>query len=579
MTFRPKPVEGRTRSSFGDGPDRRNLFLNVGFAVVVVLAVLLLGAAAGLRWYSEHLAGAATVNGTTITRDQLRDRLLVEDFRLDLQARRLRDRLNAGTIREADYTSAQSLIEQTRQQIASIALERLIDGTLQAELATAEGVSITDTDVEAKYLELASTPELRHAWIIEVEPETTPGASEPTEAQIAAAKTKADEALADLRAGEAWEDVAKAVSTHATREQGGDLGYIADDASGDEAFVDALFAAEAETPTDVLVDADGVARIGRVTEVVPGAETPGFDDIVVNGGTTVAAVKEALRAEALRDALEQKVIADVTKSGPQRHVYQIHLAADDNEQVEGAVKTRHILYSPNDDPSGTQAGDYDDDTDAWAKAEADARAAHTKLKADISLFDATAREESDEAAAAQSGGKLPYFAPADIETGLDEAFGNAIFAAGLQPGQLLEPVKSAFGWHVIQIMHRPTDFAWAESLATKATSLEAFKDLARDNSDDAEAESGGDIGWVARGQLEQELAEVTIFEAPIGKVSKVLAVPDDGVYLFWVDAEEVREPDAEQLETLRETAFDTWYSRKKLLANITRDGVSSATTG
>ena len=52
-------------------------------------------------------------------------------------------------------------------------------------------------------------------------------------------------------------------------------------------------------------------------------------------------------------------------------------------------------------------------------------------------------------------------------TPIDQAFADAIFAPGLQPGQLLEPVKSAFGWHVIQVMHGPTDLEWADTLKTE----------------------------------------------------------------------------------------------------------------
>jgi len=43
-----------------------------------------------------------------------------------------------------------------------------------------------------------------------------------------------------------------------------------------------------------------------------------------------------------------------------------------------------------------------------------------------------------------SGGKLPYF---DSASGIDEAFKAAIVAPGLKAGDLLKPVKSAFGWH------------------------------------------------------------------------------------------------------------------------------------
>ncbi|HET7725841.1 MAG TPA: peptidylprolyl isomerase [Candidatus Limnocylindrales bacterium] len=570
MSFRARPVSGRTRPTFGsDSPDRRNLFLNIGFGVVVVLSLLLLVLAWGLSWYNDHLAPAATVNGETITKDEFRARLEVDTFRLDLEGRRLRDRLQAGTIRETDYAQAQQIIEQQREQLVGVSLERMIDSVLQAQLAAEEGVTVSEADVDAKLTELATTPELRHAWIIEVEPELEPGASEPTDAQIAGARTKAERALRDIEGGRAWEDVAKEVSTHPTKDQGGDLGFILADAGADDpAFVDALFAAQLETPTEVIVGEDGVARIGRVTEIVDAAETPGFMALVQDSGVDPVAFRDSLRADALRDRLEEKVVADVTKPGPQRFVRQIFMATSDSEGKEGAIRTRHILYSPNDDPAGASAGDIPEDDPAWKTAEEEARATYERIKADPDLFDSIARAESDESSAVTSGGKLPYFAPGDA---IDEAFAEAIFKGGYKPGQLLEPVKSSFGWHVIQVMHYAPDFEWAQQLQDQVNAGADFAAVARDNSDGPEAAEGGEIGWVARGQL-KDLIEARIFDATIGEVGEPLAIPDEGVYLFLVEREETRAPEGEQLRQLQETAFDTWYGEKKLLANITRVG-------
>jgi len=569
MSFRARPATGRTRPTFGDSPDRRNLLLNFGFGVVVVVALLLLALAWGLSWYNDNLAPAATVNGETISKNQFRERLAVDSFRLELEGRRLRDRLQAGTIRESDYAQAQQLIQQQRGELVSISLERMIDSRLQAQLAAEEGVAVSEADVDAKLEALATTAELRHAWIIEVEPEVDPDATEPTQAQIAAAKAAADRALRDLEGGKAWEEVARAVSTHPTRDQGGDLGFILKDASADDpAFVEALFSVEENTPTGVIVNEDGVARIGRVTEIVPAARTPGFEALVEDGGITLAALRESLRADALRDKLEEKIIADVAKPGPQRFVRQIYMAASDSEGEEGAVRVRHILYSPKDDPSGASAGAIPEDDPSWVVAENEARAAFAKIKADPDLFDSIAREESDEPSAATTGGKLPYFAPGDS---LDEAFAEAIFQSGLEPGELLDPVRSAFGWHVIQVMHYPPDFEWAQKLQDDINGGADFGTLARDNSDGPEAEDGGELGWVARGQL-RDLLEARIFDTEIGTVGEPVAIPDDGVYLFLVEREEIRAPQGEQLETLRATAFDTWYAEKKLLANITRAG-------
>ena len=43
------------------------MLLNIGFGITVIAAFLLLLIAWGASWYGDHLASAATVNGTTIT--------------------------------------------------------------------------------------------------------------------------------------------------------------------------------------------------------------------------------------------------------------------------------------------------------------------------------------------------------------------------------------------------------------------------------------------------------------------------------------------------------------------------------
>ena len=76
-----------------------------------------------------------------------------------------------------------------------------------------------------------------------------------------------------------------------------------------------------------------------------------------------------------------------------------------------------------------------------------------------------------------------------------------------------------------------------------------------------DAGTGGDIGWIAKGQLDDKLTDA-IFAAPIGKTSEVVTVDDDGVYLFKVLAEETRTPEGRQLEPIKSTAFSNWYTRR-----------------
>jgi peptidyl-prolyl cis-trans isomerase C len=571
MTFRARTGPNRPRT--WDERDRRTFLLNVGFGLTVVAALLLLLIAFGLSWYGDHLASAATVNGQSISKDAYSKQLAVNIFRIDYQQRRIRTLLTAGRIRTTDAENRLSVLQQYTQQAGTIALEQLIDGRIMDELAAREGVTVSQADVDAKVTEEATTPELRRAWVIAVEPNLAEGESTPNDTAKAAAKAKAQQALTDLRTGKDWETVAKAVSTDATRDQAGDLGFIDENASLDEAFVDALVAVAKDTPTDVIEGEDGIYRVGRVTEIIDAVVDATLEQQVQGEGVALEDFRAAMRREALRDKLDEALLARVLAAGPQRQVQEIFLEAGTSETGPSAVRVRHILYSPNGDPQG--AASLAEDDPAWAEAKAKADAAYQKLRADISQFDAIARAESDEGLAETSGGKLPYFSTEDP---IDPVFAAAIFAPGLKEGQLLEPVKSSFGWHVIQVQRYPPDLEWANKLKAAVDGGEDFSELARDNSDNAEAAEGGDIGWIGKGQLGQEI-EDAIFATPVGAVSQPLVIEGEGIYLFKVTKEETREPDAEQRAQLEASAFSTWYSREKAGFTIERSITTTPITG
>jgi parvulin-like peptidyl-prolyl isomerase len=578
MTFKAKPVVKRAQRPSWDGQERRNLYLNIGFGVVTIAAVVILLIAAGLSWYNDHLVAVGSLNGQSISKDEYRDRLAIENWRLNQVEQQIRTAIAAGKLTDADGQSQLSSVNQARQSLASDTLERLIDNKLQASLAAEEGVTVTPADVDAQLLKEATTPETRHAWVIEVKPETDAGATEPTAAQKAAAKAKADAALKDLQGGKAWEDVAQTVSTDSsTSAQSGDLGLLrATDTQQDAAFMKALFAAKANTPTGVIEGADGIYRIGRVTEITAESVDAEYQSKLTNDGIDLAKYRIVVQGDVIRQKLEDKVVADVTGPGPQRHVLEIEIKEPSTTPAADAVKVRHILYSPKGDPSGASALDPADP--AWKAAEDKADATYKKLQADPSLFDSIARAESDETSdrgVTGTGGKLPYF---DSSSSVDEAFKGAILAPGLQPGQILAPVKSAFGWHVIQIMYRPPDIDWLTKLKAKADAGADFAALARDNSEATSAGSGGDAGWIAKGQLDERLT-AGIFGTTVGSTSSIVGVPGDGIYLFKVLAEETRTPEGEQLDKIKSSAFSNWYTEKKDAATITRDPAITSSTG
>lgn len=571
MTYRAKPVV-RPRRSFLDRPDRRNFLINLGFALVVVVALVVLALAAFLTWYDQHLASVASVNGQGITKDELQRRFDVESARLSIAQSRIQDEFNAGRLTADQRDSQVQFIEQRKEQLPSVALERLIDAKVQAELARQESIEVSEADVDAQITEEATRPEQRRVYLIEIEPKVEGDAEEPTAAARAAAKAKAEQALKDLQGGKDWVEVSKSVSSASTAGDGGDQGWVTEEFIGHQALADAVFALQAPGITELFEDPeDGTWRIGRVTEIVAERVEPDYPALMTARGVSREAYREVVRQDLPGDKLREKIEAAALAEGPQRRVSEIYLENQSlpEELPEGSVKTRHILYAPKDDPEG--AGELDDNDPAWKTAEDEARKAYDELKADISKFDAKAREESDEGAATVSGGKLPWFDPSMSASGqLDTAFGAAIFKDGIEPGQLLEPVRSSFGWHVIQVMYTIPDEEQAKELKKQIQAGAEFADLARDYSAGAEAAEGGDRGWIAPYQLDPK-SEQAIFSTKVGEVTDPVVIDGDGVHLYLVREEAVRAPEGDQKTEIESSAFSNWYQEKKKEFTITRD--------
>lgn len=566
MTYRAKPVV-RTRRRPWEGADRRNFLTNLGFGLVVVVAVLVLAVAAAASWYNDHLASVASVDGESINKDDLNRRLEIETLRLSLAESRIADEVNAGRLTDEQGQAQMQFIEQRRQQLVQIALERLIDAKVQAKLAAQEGIQVTDADIDASLTEEATRQEQREAWVIEVEPKVEGDATEPTAAAKTEAKRIADKALADIKGGKDWETVAKDVSTASSAPIGGSIGWITEDFDFEQPFLDALFALDEDGITDVIEGEDGIYRIGRVTGIAEESVDANYQQLIADRGVPIEQYRAAIRDDLNGDKLREKIEAAALAEGPQRHVEEIFLENNLLPEAvpQDSVKTRHILFAPKDDPQG--AAELEDDDPAWDEAEKAAKDAYDEIKADPEKFDELARELSDEQGADISGGKLPWFDPS---SSLDEAFKAAIFKDGLEPGQLLEPVKSSFGWRVIQIMYFPTDVQQAERLKTQIEDGADFAQLARDYSYGEEAADGGDIGWIAKYQVD-EASEAAIFATPIGELTDPVAVDGDGVHLYRVLEEETRTPEGDQRDAIEQSAFTNWYQAKKAGFDITRD--------
>ncbi|MFM2105254.1 MAG: hypothetical protein RL338_286 [Chloroflexota bacterium] len=556
MSLRPTPAARRPRQPIDHGA-RRTLYVNLFLVGSTILGVVLLVGAGVASYWSDHFSTVAVVNGETLTKDDLRHRVLADTWRLQRLSSNVQNALSAGRISQAQADAQFQDLQIKSQLLPDSSLEDLVDSTLRIQLAEREGVGVTDEAVDAALLKEATAPEVRKAWLISV---TASGTSGDTAED---ARKRAEQALADVRAGKAWEEVATAVSTDPSAANGGDLGYVSLTDEPDP-FLTALFALEKDGITDVIEAFEGTYRIGRVTEIVASQVDPNYQQAIEDADIPIEAYRELLRGELARTALEDKITADAVESETvQRRVSRIVVQGDPSAAAVEQAKSSHILFSPGGDPSAS--GSFSSGDPAWAAAEASANTVYEQLVADPSRFAELATSQSDDKGSGANGGDLPWFAEADV----DPAFGAAIFADGLAEGQILAPVRSSFGWHVIRYEGRRA--AGAERIATLRTQASApgadFAAIARESSEGDDATRGGDMGWIAKGQIEQEL-ETAIFAAPIGSVSEVLE-SSSGWTIFLVAEEATRKPEGDQIATLRANAFRNWYDEQKAGAEIT----------
>lgn len=571
MTVRAKPVVKRSSRNHRGTDSRRTLLINVGFAVVVFAAVAILLAAAGASYYGDHLTSVATVDGVSITRDDYRVRYAIEDWRINEAESRLRDEAQAGRITSDQASQATSALEQQKQQLSTTVLQKLEDATLQAQLARQQGITVSPADVDKQLTLEATRPEERHIYVIEVAPQAY-GSAAPNALEITTAERKAQQALQEIQSGKKFEDVAKAMSTGSTADKGGDLGWYSASSSLDKDFLDAMFAAKPNVVSGVIRGADGTFRIGKVVDISPQVVDSTYQDKIKSNGISITDYRAVIASHLTAQRLNDKITASlVDQASVQRRVGEIYVPQPSG--VGDEVQVSHILFAPNHITDSTQLQALPKTDPAWAKAKTDAQAAYDKLRAYSgskleSEFATTASSLSDDSGSKSSGGQLPWL----TEDQLDPQFGAAIFKTGLTKDQLIGPVESSFGWHVILFEgRRPGAEQRINNAGLAATAKGVdFAAVAKQYSEGPDASTGGDMGWIAKYQLSAD-KEKAIFATPVGGTSGVTNVANDGLYIFHVYEQATRKPAGSQIDTLKAAAFTNWYAAQKAAASITED--------
>jgi parvulin-like peptidyl-prolyl isomerase len=563
---------------------------------VAIVAVVVIGI--GYGYWDQHLKPVASVDGTGISKDEWADRARLETFRLERQDRRITQAIAAGTLTADQGSQLRTAITTAQNDVSTSSIESLIDLLLKGQLASKAGITVTDADVDAAVAADATTPEARQVGLITITPEVGSD-GETTGAARQAALTAANEAVAALAAGTAFGDVARKYSTDATKDKGGDYGSIfADDTTLDPALVGAIFAANQGDTTPLLANADGSYSIARVDGITPAAPDASFEKDL-RSAMSWDAYRTNVRKETVAAKLAASIVAGATTGDqPQLHLAEIWLAGDPTAAATdtGRIRASHILYSPEDDPSKARsgstgtAGGIPPTDPSWTVAQSEAGLAFQELNgitdvaARQAAFAEMAKAHSDDTGSGAKGGDLGYFTRDTMVT----EFGDALFdhVDTLKPGDVIGPVKTDFGYHVIMFEGYQAPLAdRLDALKTELAKPGAdFAAIAKASSDGAQAPNGGDLGWRTQAQLPAD-ASAALLALAVGATSDPIQLTD-GYHVYQLIDKADRPLDAAQVADLTANAFTDWYTPQKNDAEdsgkITRDDSifsSSSTTG
>ena len=324
--------------------------------------------------------------------------------------------------------------------------------------------------------------------------------------------------------------------------------------------------------TAVVVGQDGYDRVAQVTDIRPSVPDSTFMSTLAQY-TTVDAYRAALKGEVMRNKVTARITTDALASNVQQvRAYELQLATTtdqstgSNDANLAKVDVMHILYSPNGDASAASTLDASDPAWATAKAKADATAAKLNAISDLttrrSTFEAIAKTDSNDTGTGSAGGELGFQPQSSYVT----EFGDAIFTGSHTYGQIIGPIKSQYGYHVIfwEAEHAPASTR-INDLAAQLQKHQpgvTFQSLAIADSDAPDAAQGGDMGWIAKGQEADYHTEQALFGLQPGGVSSAVQL-SDGYYLYSISQIAPRQPFGDQVASIRANAFGDWYQPLK----------------
>ncbi len=563
MSFRNRPVLDRKHRPRWQDELRTQQLIVAGFAIAIAVAIGIFAASAWSDHYDAHLGPAAAVGDVTYTLDDLTDRMDAIGSELQASYQDLQDHL--GGTRDGVIQSALQSIQDAVSRLAPSAADSLVLGEVLDRAAGRYGIMVSDEAVRTEAADRQTLPERLKLSVITVAAlpsDAEPGAI-PTDADWTRAEGEINDIADAIEGGADFAATANEKSTDSSAAVGGALSWVeGDDPQYGTYFTEAHDATKGDL-VGPIKDETGYHLLRLEDSKAEGPDQR-LKDLLSAAGVTDAEYRVYIRGELLKTAFNDYFKNTVMLPyQPQRDVAQIFIAPQQGIPT-AQVRVRHFLAQPLPGEADQSAA-----SDAeWAAAFARAQ----KFRAEASKPDANWYElakDSDDTGSATKGGDVGWYDPASSQFVPEFKAG----IAALKVGEISEPVRTQFGYHVIEVTgERITVEVQADEMVARLREHpEQFAQTARDLSEDpTSAAKSGDLGWVIPYQFEKARIDAIFNLTTPGEISAPLKT-DTGIYIFKLLAtEDLRWVSPRQLASVRQSGFTLW------LAEI-RDGAETWT--
>jgi parvulin-like peptidyl-prolyl isomerase len=559
MSFRNRPTLDRRHRPRWQDELRSQQLIVAGFAVAIAVALGIFAATAWSSFYDNHLREVAYVAGQPLDRDALNKRSGIVAAELQAKGRDLLD--SEGGAHNSVVQQQLQVVQETLGNVQSTATDSLTTGAYMRADGLRLGINVADADIDKEITRRTTLPFQLQLSVISVSalPANAAAGTAPTDAQWKASETVAKDLLAQLKKGADFGKTAKEKSADdATKELNGLIGWVqAGDATYGTFFDAAKNAKEGDLLGPIKGDAGyAILKVNKVRQAKPDTV---LKDLLGSVHASDADYREYVRDELLKQGF-QAYFGDqvLSKYMPQRHVAQIQVPADTTPPLP-KERIRHVLIQPlpgaEDQSTATQA--------QWVAALNEAKAVRAELVKPNADWKTIAKQHSDDPGSRDHGGDLGWYDPTTAQ--FVPEFKAAIQTLTL--GKISEPVKTQFGYHIIEITDRRIS---AEERARKLDAeLKAAPDtfakvVVRESGDTETVDKGGDIGWVARYEKDAILEQAIFGLSNVGQISTAVRDDDGKWYIFkLLETSEARFVPEDRLGTIKSVGYDRWRDERK----------------